>query len=255
MKLHCVAIVTALLTAAVNGLPASADEADFETLEHKGTDDAVLKYRLLKPEVEAGSDKLHPLLVFLHGAGERGSDNKAQLQWGAEMMRSAAKTHGAFVLVPQCPKGQKWAEVDWSKQTHKMPEKASGPFGLTMQVIAKMQKELPIDPKRLYIMGLSMGGYGTWDAVQRYPDTFAAAVPICGGGDETAADRIKTPIWAFHGGADGVVPVERSRKMIEAIKKAGGKPKYTEYPGVGHNSWSEAFKDPELLKWLFSHPK
>ena len=124
-----------------------------------------------------------------------------------------------------------------------------------MQMIAKMQKELPIDPKRLYVMGLSMGGYGTWDALQRYPEKFAAAVPICGGGDETAADRIKAPVWAFHGDADGAVPVQRSRNMIEAIRKAGGKPKYTEYPGVGHNSWSAAFKDPELLKWLFSHHK
>ena len=100
-----------------------------------------------------------------------------------------------------------------------------------------------------------MGGYGTWDMIQRYPEMFAAAVPICGGGDETAADRIKTPVWAFHGDKDGAVPVSRSRNMIAAIKAAGGQPKYTEYPGCGHNAWSRAFADPELLKWLFSHQR
>jgi predicted peptidase len=156
-------------------------------------------------------------------------------------------------LVPEAP--SRWVEVDWGKPTHTMPEKPSGPMGLVLEVIAKMQKQYRIDPDRLYVMGLSMGGYGTWDAVQRYPDMFAAAVPICGGGDETRADRIKCPVWAFHGDKDPAVPVSRSRNMIAAIKAAGGTPRYTEYPGVGHNAWSAAFKDPEMLKWLFSQKR
>ena len=133
-----------------------------------------------------------------------------------------------------------------------MPENASKPMGLVMEVIAKLRKEHDIDSSRIYIMGLSMGGYGTWDTIQRYPNLFAAAVPICGGGDETNAHRITIPVWAFHGDKDNAVPVERSRNMIEAMKKAGMKPKYTEYPGVSHNSWSRAFETPELLQWLFS---
>jgi len=102
-------------------------------------------------------------------------------------------------------------------------------------------------------MGLSMGGYGTWDMIQRNPQMFAAAVPICGGGDVTKAERIaRLPVWAFHGNKDNVVPTSRSRDMIEAMRKAGGSPHYTESPGVGHGVWTVAFGDPELAKWLFA---
>ncbi|HUT10942.1 MAG TPA: prolyl oligopeptidase family serine peptidase [Thermoguttaceae bacterium] len=249
------AMMLTLVLAALLPARARAADEDFDVLKYQDADGATLLYRLLEPGDLNAAEKKHPLLLFLHGAGERGSDNQAQLRWGAEMMRSAAKEHGCFVLVPQCPPDRKWAEVDWSKLTHEMPENSSEPMGLTLEVIAELMKKYPIDPDRLYVMGLSMGGYGTWDAVQRWPDMFAAAVPICGGGDETSADRIKCPVWAFHGDKDTAVPVSRSRKMIEAIKAAGGKPKYTEYPGVGHNSWSAAFADPELLKWLFAQKR
>jgi len=233
----------------------AADYSDFEALEYRDADGATLRYRLLKPGNLDTAENKHPLLLFLHGAGERGSDNKAQLKWGAAMMRTAAKEYGCFVLVPQCPRERKWAEVDWSKSTHKMPDNPSESMRLTLEVIAQLKVKYPIDPDRLYVMGLSMGGYGTWDAIQRWPDMFAAAVPICGGGDEASAGRIKCPVWAFHGDKDRAVPVSRSRNMIAAIKAAGGKPKYTEYPGVGHNSWSAAFADPELLKWLFAQKR
>jgi len=218
----------------------------FEALQH-----GELLYRLLTPPDTKPGEK-HPLLIFLHGAGERGNDNKAQLKWGAEFMLAAAEKYGCYVVVPQCPRDKKWAEVDWSKMEHRMPKEPSESMRLLMEVVADMQEKLPIDNDRLYIMGLSMGGYGTWDAIQRYPDMFAAAVPICGGGDETGAACIKTPVWVFHGDKDTAVPVERSRKMVAAIKAAGGNPKYTEYPGCGHNSWSGAMAEPELPKWLFS---
>lgn len=257
MKLYGYLLVTIVLgigiLAAIRAARAESAKADqFEALEYKDADGNVLRYRLLKPAGADAPQKKRPLLLFLHGAGERGSDNKAQLKHGKEMMLTAAGDYGAFVLAPQCPKGKKWAEVDWSKRTHKMPKEPSQSMRLVMELIDKMQKEFRIDPDRLYVMGLSMGGYGTWDALQRWPDAFAAGVPICGGGDETAADRIKAPVWAFHGDKDKAVPVSRSRNMIQAIKKAGGKPKYTEYPGVGHFAWVPAFKDPEMLKWLFS---
>jgi len=224
----------------------------FDRLQYKNKAGSILQYRLLQPKEDTSAGSKHPLLVFLHGAGERGHDNRAQLTWGAEFMLQAAGKYNAYVLVPQCPREQRWAEIDWSKLTHTMPKTPSKPMGLVMEVITKLRKDYPIDPARVYIMGLSMGGYGTWDTIQRYPSVFAAAVPICGGGDEGNASRITTPVWAFHGGDDRVVPVERSRRMIAAMEKTGAKPRYSEFPYVGHNSWSPAFATPELLPWIFS---
>jgi predicted peptidase len=110
-----------------------------------------------------------------------------------------------------------------------------------------------VDPARIYLTGLSMGGYGTWDLAARQPERFAAILPICGGGDEATAPRLaKLPIWCFHGDADTVVPVERSRTMIAAVRAAGGSPKYSELPGVGHDSWTPAYRDPAVLDWLFA---
>jgi predicted peptidase len=123
---------------------------------------------------------------------------------------------------------------------------------LLLELIPALRKEYGIDPKRIYVTGLSMGGFGTWDLIARKPDWFAAAAPVCGGADEaTAATISKIPVWAFHGDQDGAVKPSRSRNMVEALKKAGGEPKYTEYKGVGHDSWNPAYKDPELMKWLF----
>ena len=166
------------------------------------------------------------------------------------------KAFPCFLIAPQCPDGKKWCEVDWSAAHHETPEKPSEALRLTMEVIAALQKEFPIDGKRLYLTGLSMGGYGTWDALARYPDTFAAGVPICGGGDEGTATKIaKLPIWVFHGDKDNAVKVERSRNMVAALKKAGGEPKYTEYSGEGHASWVPAYRDEELYKWLFAQKR
>ncbi|RLD79019.1 MAG: phospholipase, partial [Bacteroidetes bacterium] len=146
----------------------------------------------------------------------------------------------------------RWVDVKWDKEEHIMPLNPSGSMQLTMDFIDSLVKKYSIDENRIYITGLSMGGFGTWDAIARYPDKFAAAVPICGGGDENTAKLIvDIPIWAFHGADDRVVKVERSRNMINAIKKQGGNPLYTEYEGVGHGSWIPAYKETELLKWLF----
>lgn len=237
------------------GQAASSDRDAFEARTQQGADGSKLLYRLLKPADASTPGVKHPLLIFLHGAGERGDDNQAQLTWGKQFMLDAARQYGCFVVVPQCPNGKKWVEVDWGKPTHLMPEGASESMKLVLEAVAGLQKEFSIDADRLYVMGLSMGGYGTWDTIERYPDMFAAAVPICGGGDETAAGRIKTPVWAFHGDKDPAVPVVRTRNMIAAIKAAGGEPKYTEYPGRGHDSWIPAMGDPELSKWLFAQKR
>jgi predicted peptidase len=162
----------------------------------------------------------------------------------------------AFVIAPQCPKEKKWVEVDWTTDQHTTPEQPSVGLGATLKLIEAIQKEFSIDAKRIYITGLSMGGYGTWDALARRPELFAAAAPICGGADLATAGKIKAvPIWAFHGDKDTAVKVQRSRDMIAALTAAGGTPKYKEYPGVGHDSWSQTYRDPAFYQWLFAQRK
>ena len=216
---------------------------------------AKLPYHLLTPsKVEDG--KKYPLVVFLHGAGERGADNEKQLVHGVPQFVANRDKFPCFLIAPQCPDGKKWVEVDWSADTHTLPKDPGEVGRLALALIERSIRELPVDPKRVYITGLSMGGYGTWDLVARRPELFAAAAPVCGGADEATAARIKNvPVWAFHGAKDTAVKPARSRNMIAALEKAGGKPKYTEYPDVGHNSWDPAYKDPEVFKWLFAQKK
>jgi predicted peptidase len=159
----------------------------------------------------------------------------------------------AFVVAPQCPEGEQWVDTPWTADSHTMKEKPTEPLRQSLELVESLAKVLPIDQNRLYITGLSMGGFGVWDAIQRHPDRFAAAVTICSGGDPAYAEKIKhIPIWAFHGDADTTVKPKRSREMIDALKKAGGNPKYTEYKGVGHNSWEQTYADPKLYEWLFA---
>lgn len=237
--------------------PAAAAELD-EYQPGKFVDgDQTLLYRLLSPK-QREPGKKYPLVLFLHGAGERGDDNQAQLKHvvGIFVTPENREKYPCFVLAPQCPAGRKWAEVDWSAPTHRQPENPSAPMALTLKLIDQLVAEEPIDPARCYVMGLSMGGYGTWDVLARQPERFAAAVPMCGGGDETTAERIAhIPIWNFHGDKDPAVRVERSRRMVEALRAAGSKVKYTEYAGCGHDCWTPACKEPELLPWLFSQKK
>jgi predicted peptidase len=221
-----------------------------------------LRYNVLMPEgylsqseTHVGSEvQLYPLIIFLHGAGERGSDNEIQVMHikGIFLDSLNRKKFPAFVIAPQCPTGKRWVESSWKVSRHIMPEKPSVSITLTMQLIDSMLRNFPIDKNRIYITGLSMGGFGTWDLICRYPEKFAAAIPICGGGDTNMAKKIKNkPIWAFHGSDDKVVKVILSRNMINSIKQEGGTPKYTEYKGVGHDSWVKAYKEKGLLEWLF----
>lgn len=231
-----------------------------DVLEKKTFTDAAgktLLYRLLKPE-NYDPKKKYPLVVFLHGAGERGKDNTAQLIHGVpEFAREDnRKKYPCFLIAPQCPQRKSWANVDFRAAAHKIAKEPSEPGRLVLELIAGMQMEYRIDPKRIYLTGLSMGGYGTWDLLARRPELFAAAVPICGGGDPATAKKIaKIPIWVFHGAKDRAVKVERSREMVKALAAAGGHPKYTEYPEEGHASWVPAYKDPAMMKWLFAQKK
>ena len=254
MKMFHLGLTVAVVLAACTVVPAGAAELG-EAKTYKLDDQFTLLYRVLSPpKIEPG--KKYPLVLFLHGAGERGSDNKAQLKWGVADFAKNMDKHPCFLVVPQCPGGQKWCEVNWAAREHSMPSEPAKPLLAARKVIEQMIKDQPVDAGRLYVTGLSMGGYGTWDALQRWPELWAAGIPVCGGGDLAGAKKMaKTPIWAFHGDKDGAVPVERSRKMIEAIRQAGGQPKYTEYPGVGHNAWTPAYGSAETMDWLFAQRK
>ena len=200
------------------------------------------KYVLFVPHDYKG-DKPYPLVLFLHGAGETGNDGKKQTYVGlGPVTRMQEKSFPFFVVFPQS-QDRTWA--------------AESKDGLrALDILAAVQREYKIDDKRLYLTGLSMGGFGTWSLATKYPDRWAAIVPVCGGGDPAKAESIKDiPCWCFHGDADTAVPVERSRQMIEALKGAGGKPKYTEYAGIGHNSWEMAYNTPELYDWLLQQHK
>ena len=218
------------------------------------------EYRYSQPaQMEVG--KVYPLLVFFHGAGGRGNDNKSQLKdaggieaFEKQSVRTKRKSH---IFAGQVPKGERWVNRGWNLLGHKMP-KISNSMEMTFKAIDAYvaDKKNQIDPNRIYIMGLSMGGYGTWDAIQRRPGFFAAAVPICGGGDKTLCTKIShLPIWAWHGEKDTVIKVSHSRNMIDAIRKAGGSPKYNEIKGRGHNSWIDAWNSKELWDWLYSQEK
>jgi len=237
---------------AIGGCVRAAD--DFEARVYKDAAGKTLPYRILTPKDYDPKQK-YPLVFFMHGAGERGNDNQRQLTHGTKLYLTPENRTAfpCFVIAPQVPNNQQWVDTPWSLDAHTMPEKPSEPMRLALELIASVQKEFSIDSKRLYVTGLSMGGFGTWDAIQRNPGMFAAAIPVCGGADDKKADVIvKTPVWCFHGDKDGVVKTIRSRNIIAAIKAAGGSAKYTEYPGVGHDAWNKAYAEPELLKWLFA---
>lgn len=213
--------------------------------------DHVFRYRLLLPvdhdPKAAPSGRSWPLILFLHGAGERGSDNTLQLKYLPEQMALPGHRdrHRAFVLAPQCPSNRSWSSPEPSHEARAV-----------LLLLDDVMRKHPVDPRRVYLTGLSMGGYGAWDLAARHPEKWAAVVPICGGGDPTTAARMKDlPIWAFQGAKDPVVPPEKSREMVEAVRSAGGKPRYTELPDVAHNSWDPAYQDPELLAWLFGQKK
>lgn len=240
------------------GVARAADPKEvFEKRTYTAADGRTLLYRMMSPAgIESG--KKYPLVLFLHGAGERGDDNTAPLVHGmADFAQDENREkYPCFVIAPQCPTERKWVEVDWTLTEHTIPEMPSEPMKLVIELLDTLPKEHPIDLDRVYVTGLSMGGYGTWDLIARFPDRFAAAVPVCGGADEATAPKIaKLPIWAFHGVHDTAVIPQRSRRMVDALRAAGGKPGYTEYPDVAHNSWVRAYSDPHMMAWLFAQKR
>ncbi|HEX41478.1 MAG TPA: phospholipase [Phycisphaerales bacterium] len=197
-------------------------------------------YLLYLPAGYEPAGKKWPLMLFLHGAGERGSDlNKVKLH-GPPKLVEQGKDLPFIVVSPQCPAGQWW------------PDQVETLKALVDTVAA----EYAVDAVRIYVTGLSMGGYGTWALAGAYPDTFAAAAPICGGGQPFTAGKLKTvPVWAFHGAKDSVVPLSQSENMVEALNRAGGSAKLTVYPDANHDSWTATYDNPQLYEWLLQHTK
>jgi len=212
-----------------------------------------IPYRLLVPP-DCDPRRRYPLILFLHGAGERGSDNEAQLEHAEVLRLVMDEANPCLLVAPQCRRQRKWVEVPWDfRRPHTTPDQPSPAMRLTMELLDALEEEFPIDPDRRYATGISMGGFGTFDLLVRRPRRFAAAVPICGGADEARAGQIAhVPLWAFHGAKDRTVPVVRSRAAIDALRTAGGNPRYTEYDRLGHDCWSRAYREPELRDWLFA---
>lgn len=220
-----------------------------------------LPYRILFPENYDRSKK-YPLILFLHGGGERGNDNEKQLTHGAKLFltEDSRKNFQAIVIVPQCAMESYWAAALLDRTTtpftitidYSKPEPAE--LQSSIALVKKITKEEAVDKKRIYITGLSMGGMGTYEAVYRYPKLFAAAMPICGAGDVAKYDKrvTKVPFRVFHGAVDAVVDVTNSQQMVEKLKSLNASVLYTEYPNVNHNSWDNAFAESDFLSWMFS---
>ncbi|MBE2283443.1 MAG: prolyl oligopeptidase family serine peptidase [Prosthecobacter sp.] len=198
-------------------------------------------YLLSKPEgYEADAKKKWPLVIFLHGSGERGSDLEQLKKHGPPKLIAAGEKLPAVIASLQCPKNELW-----------------NPHGVKA-VTDHLIKTERIDTSRVYLTGLSMGGFGTWETAFEYPETYAAIAPVCGGAGVrwVTAERLKSmPCWIFHGDKDGAVPVENSQKIFDALKKINAPVKLTIYPGVGHDSWTQTYANPEFWEWLFAQKR
>jgi predicted peptidase len=218
---------------------ADNDDRGFLDRVYEDAQGTAAKYVLFVPHDYKG-DKPYPLILFLHGAGETGTDGKRQAQVGlGPAIKKHEQTFGFLAVFPQSQKRNWRADSEDGQRA--------------IKILDQVMKDYKVDPQRVYVTGLSMGGVGTWSLAVKYPKRWAAIVPICGGGKPEDAAKIKDiPCWSFQGEADKTVPPERSRGMIQALKEAGAQPKYTEYPGVGHNSWDKAYGTPELYEWLLT---
>lgn len=219
-----------------------------------------LRYRIQYP-LDYNPSKKYPLVLLLHGSGERGSDNTAQLKWGGSLFADSVNRakFPALVVFPQCPANNGWSRLtvlrDDSLRFHFLSDTVpTRPMEMVIQLLDTLVAAGTVNTKKIYVGGLSMGGMGTFEILWRKPHFFAAAFPICGAGDPAKISLYarKFPIWIFHGDKDPAVPVANSRLMARELKAARARVTYTEYPGVGHDSWKNAFAEPQLLPWLFN---
>ncbi|MBP96518.1 phospholipase [Candidatus Poribacteria bacterium] len=201
-----------------------------------------MEYLLFLPESYAQStNQKFPLILFLHGAGERGSDLDSVKRHGIPKIVETNPDFPFIAVSPQCPEDS-W----WTSELHTIN-------GLIEEVVEKYQ----VDTSRIYLTGLSMGGFGTWSLASMYPERFAAIAPVCGGGEvrQILRSLVEMPIWTFHGQKDDVIPFSRSEEIVTALKKHGSSIKFTIYPEAGHDSWTKTYDNPELYKWFLKHSR
>lgn len=241
MKINCSHLLGYLMVAAflagLSTLPARGQSQSENLFEKDITSKARIKYLLFLPADYGKTDKQWPLMLFLHGSGESGDDlSKVKAHGPAKIVET--KKDFPFILVSPQSSGRGWN-----------PEVLNA---LLDDIVAKYK----VDKDRIYLTGLSMGGYGTWALGAAHPERFAALVPICGGGNPADAPKLKDiPIWVFHGGKDNTVPLAQSERMVKALKDVGGNVQFTVYPEAGHDSWTETYNNPKLYEWLLEQKR
>ncbi|MCK8495252.1 prolyl oligopeptidase family serine peptidase [Spirosoma sp. RP8] len=257
----CLLVTLALLlyvveTSIAQPTPVGPDHQQFVPRTYvKGGD--TLRYRLLYP-LDYNARKKYPLLIYLHGNGERGNDNQRPLLRVPAALTSdtGRQRYPCFMLVPQCPSQQVWVDFPHFPKSLRTSDQPTRPAQLTLSLIDELIDQLAIDTDRVYITGYSSGGEGSLDLLTRRPTLFTAAIPVCSVADTARAKSIfAIPVWLFHGSADSVNRAEYSRLMVAALRQHGGSPHYTEYSGAGHNIVRQTYAEGGLFEWLFSQKK
>lgn len=242
------------------------DKSLFEKKTYVSKNGDSLPYRILFPE-DYDQNRKYPLVLFLHGAGERGKDNEKQLTHGTDQFLNPEnrKKFPALVVFPQCPEDKYWIDISIRSKLggNKLPDfeesikTPSEELAIVNELVDQIIKKERVNKDQVYVMGLSMGGFGTFETLARWPEKYAAAIAICGGGNLSLtkyyADH--TALWITHGAKDDVVPVALSQRIYHALKQKGADVRYTEFPEANHNAWDPTFEMPELLPWLFSYRK
>lgn len=250
-------------TSGIAAMPSPCAPGNFATQSYRDMQGGSMNYYLYVP-CNYDPTRSYPLVLLLHGGGEIGSSASSPAQNRALLLsqpyvqvwrsRAVQDRWPGFIVVPQLVDGNRWVEVPASHGNYQLASQPTGALLLATEIVESLQGEYrSIDPLRLYITGISSGGYGVWEAIERWPHMFAAALPLSGTGDPSkAAALANLPIWALRGAGDAYVSSTDARAMIRAIRQAGGHPRYTEFPNAGHDIWLQAYTSPDVLSWLFS---
>ena len=252
----------ALIILILNGISLNAQDLNLFENEIFVNENDTLNYRILKP-LDYDPNQQYPVHLFLHGAGERGFDNTSQLTYVDRLFlkKENREQYKSWVILPQCPTNDRWPSLlsdnEWNNNFENKITSPNKSLKLVMELMDRFIEKKQVNKQKVYVSGLSMGGMGTFEILYRMPNMFAAATPICGNGIAAFAKRYakKVSVWIFHGSDDKVVHPKHSLKMAKAIIESGGSPKMTLYENVGHDSWNNAFTEPNFLKWIHSKSK
>lgn len=252
-KVFCIVVFAAMCGFKPYGVP---ETAAFTVPQRyvAGADGRYVNYRIYVPDIPDTATNGVPLVLFLHGSGECGTNNVSQLSNGVGgLVWWSRNRESAIVVAPQAPPGMVWSPVFFNELHARMPYSAPPMVKLVKSLIDDICERYPVDTNRILATGISLGAYGVWDMVSRYPGFFAAAIPVCGAGDPQKADAAsKTPLWIFHGEKDGNVPNRLDRLMVSRLWELDAPVRYMEYPDSGHGIWWRVYSDDSVMKWFFS---